>query len=194
MSTIGPEQFRQQYGGDLERIKKESGALRIYKYYSSITTAELYWLGSKRYDRLWPSESVISPELLWTDPTLEAELQHPDERLLLSLEDLMHHVSGTAKWCREQAAFTSEVFKAVSSIRESCREWEHHLARMFPVRCEALKASSAQLDCVLAVMNNDSVLSTEQVADRLCVAYRIINYTFYEAIALRDRVREARPQ
>jgi hypothetical protein len=185
---IGPDEFKEKYGGDLDRLK--ANALRIYKFANDYVD-EVYWRGTRRYDLLHEGDGVCNPVLLWVHPTLQEELKHPDEQLLLRLDAFHHFASRLADQLASRSDAVPPNFQIVQQIREETREWEHRAAARFPVRRDQLHASGIFIDKLLYAMTSSSPPTRDALLDQLRGLQRALNYLLYEAIDLRNAYRNA---
>ncbi|WP_428422813.1 hypothetical protein [Methylibium sp.] len=186
MSSIGPAQFEEEFGGSIERLRGAFAPLRIYKYDHQFATG-VRWVGAGRYEELHEGDEVLSPWLEWIDPSLAKELEHLDEALILELGRLEH---GAKRFKARLADGEKHLtFEELAWLRESCREWEYRAAANFEARSDGLRECGRVLDMLLAAtpfVARDAHLACQQQIGRM---HSILNYLYYEAIAVRERVR-----
>ncbi|WP_326543721.1 CHAT domain-containing protein [Pseudorhodoferax sp.] len=188
MTSVGPQEFNEEYGGDFERLKTTSNALRIYKY-SNKWASDIYWIGCRRYDILQESEHVFEPILVWIQPDFQKELQHPDEILILSLGRFLHEVG---RFAGRAAAHEQGIvrFDSISNIREECREWEYRTKAKFPARHDALHTCGESIDRILSANPFLNAHTHDSSLNQIRRLERILNYLYYDVIDLRNSYRE----
>ena len=191
MSAIGPAEFEEKYGGSVERLRRATGALRIYRYENSYATG-VRDVSNGRYSELHEDDEVRSPYLEWIDPALAKELEHPDETRILELGRLEHDARTFAK--RLSVDEPHLTFEELSRFRESCRAWQHRAAANFEAHRDGLAEGGRVLDLLLAAtpfVARDALLACRQQVGRL---FLLLNYLYHDAIAMRGRVRAQRSE